>query len=143
MPIYFHPALPDARVLEAYYNDYAKEFPMVVRAAWGYTVETAITAIRLVLSGVFDKHPKLKVILGHMGETLPFLVWRASTASCLRSTGRFAPPRHEFLILSARRRIRNIPSWTFRAGTCGAARSASLFLARYSAACSVDRLATI
>jgi predicted TIM-barrel fold metal-dependent hydrolase len=80
VPIYFHPGLPDARVMEAYYNDYAKDFPMVVRAAWGYTVETATTAIRMVLSGVFEKHPKLKVILGHLGETLPFLVWRVDHA---------------------------------------------------------------
>jgi predicted TIM-barrel fold metal-dependent hydrolase len=80
VPIYFHPGLPDARVMEAYYNDYAKDFPMVVRAAWGYTVETATTAIRMVLSGVFDKHPNLKVILGHLGETLPFLVWRVDHA---------------------------------------------------------------
>ena len=80
VPIYFHPACRIARVVEAYYKDYAKDFPMVVRAAWGYTVETATTAIRLVLSGVFDKHPKLKIILGHLGETLPFLVWRIDHA---------------------------------------------------------------
>jgi predicted TIM-barrel fold metal-dependent hydrolase len=80
VPVYFHPGLPDARVMEAYYNDYAKDFPMVVRAAWGYTVETATTAIRMVLSGVFEKHPKLKVIIGHLGETLPFLVWRVDHA---------------------------------------------------------------
>ncbi len=80
VPVYFHPGLPDARVMEAYYNDYAKDFPMVVRAAWGYTVETATTAIRLVLSGVFEKHPKLKVVIGHLGETLPFLVWRVDQA---------------------------------------------------------------
>jgi 2,3-dihydroxybenzoate decarboxylase len=80
VPIYFHPSLPDPRVMDAYYNDYAKDFPMVVRAAWGYTVETATTAIRMVLSGVFDKHPNLKVILGHLGETLPFLVWRVDHA---------------------------------------------------------------
>jgi predicted TIM-barrel fold metal-dependent hydrolase len=80
VPIYFHPGLPDARVMDAYYNDYAKEFPMVVRAAWGYTVETATTAIRMVLSGVFDKHPNLKIVLGHLGETLPFLMWRVDHA---------------------------------------------------------------
>jgi 2,3-dihydroxybenzoate decarboxylase len=80
VPVYFHPGLPHAAVMEAYYNDYAKEFPMVVRAAWGYTVETATTAIRMVLSGVFDKHPRLKVIIGHLGETLPFLVWRVDHA---------------------------------------------------------------
>ncbi len=80
VPIYFHPALPDARVMDAYYNDYAKDFPMVVRAAWGYTVETATTAIRMVLSGVFEKYPNLKVVIGHLGETLPFLVWRIDHA---------------------------------------------------------------
>jgi 2,3-dihydroxybenzoate decarboxylase len=80
VPIYFHPGLPHADVMAVYYNDYAKDFPMVVRAAWGYTVETATTAIRMVLSGVFDKHPKLKIILGHLGETLPFLIWRVDHA---------------------------------------------------------------
>jgi predicted TIM-barrel fold metal-dependent hydrolase len=80
VPIYMHPGLPDARVMDVYYNDYAKEFPMVVRAAWGYTVETATLAIRMVLSGVFEKYPKLKIVLGHLGETLPFLVWRIDQA---------------------------------------------------------------
>jgi len=80
VPIYFHPSLPNAKVTEIYYQDYAKDFPMVVRPAWGYTVETATQAIRLVLSGVFEKHPKLKVILGHFGEALPFLMWRIDTA---------------------------------------------------------------
>jgi 2,3-dihydroxybenzoate decarboxylase len=80
VPIYLHPGLPDARVMDAYYNDYAQDFPMVVRAAWGYTVETATLGIRMVLSGVFDKHPGLKIILGHLGETLPFLVWRVDHA---------------------------------------------------------------
>jgi predicted TIM-barrel fold metal-dependent hydrolase len=80
VPIYFHPALPHAGVMEAYYNDYAKDYPMVVRAAWGFTVETATQALRLVLSGVFAEHPRLKVILGHLGETLPFLIWRIDEA---------------------------------------------------------------
>ena len=80
VPIYLHPGLPDSRVMDAYYADYAKDYPMVVRAAWGYTVETATTAIRMVLSGVFDEHPNLKIILGHLGETLPFLVWRIDQA---------------------------------------------------------------
>jgi 2,3-dihydroxybenzoate decarboxylase len=80
VPIYLHPGLPHQAVMDVYYKDYAKDFPMVVRAAWGYTVETATLAIRMVLSGVFDKHPKLKIVLGHLGETLPFLVWRVDHA---------------------------------------------------------------
>jgi predicted TIM-barrel fold metal-dependent hydrolase len=80
VPIYLHPSLPHQGVMDIYYKDYAKDFPMVVRAAWGYTVETATLALRMVLSGVFDKHPQLKIILGHLGETLPFLVWRVDQA---------------------------------------------------------------
>jgi predicted TIM-barrel fold metal-dependent hydrolase len=76
LPIYMHPSLPQADVRRVYYDDYVKDFPMITRATWGYTVETATLAIRMVLSGVFDKYPKLKIILGHLGETLPFLVWR-------------------------------------------------------------------
>lgn len=53
---------------------------MVIRAAWGYTVETATTAIRMILGGVFNDFPKLKIILGHLGETLPFLLWRIDQA---------------------------------------------------------------
>ncbi|MGA7428948.1 MAG: amidohydrolase family protein [Xanthobacteraceae bacterium] len=76
LPIYLHPSQPHPDVIKTYYQDYVKDFPMLPRATWGYTVETATLAIRLVLSGVFEKHPKLKIILGHLGETLPFLVWR-------------------------------------------------------------------
>jgi 2,3-dihydroxybenzoate decarboxylase len=80
VPLYLHPAMPHQQVSDVYYKEYAKEFPMVVRAAWGFTVETATTAIRLVLGGVFDKYPGLKIVLGHLGETLPFLVWRIDQA---------------------------------------------------------------
>ena len=66
--------------MEAYYKEYVKDFPMVIRAAWGFTVETATLAIRLVLSGVFDAYPRLKIVLGHLGETLPFLLWRIDQA---------------------------------------------------------------
>jgi 2,3-dihydroxybenzoate decarboxylase len=80
VPIYLHPATPHPAVMDIYYKDYAKDFPMVIRAAWGFTVETATLAVRLVLSGVFERHPKLKIILGHFGETLPFFIWRIDQA---------------------------------------------------------------
>jgi 2,3-dihydroxybenzoate decarboxylase len=76
VPIYLHPAIPHPDVIAAYYKEYAKDYPVLLRAAWGYTVEAATQAIRLVLSGVFAKHTKLKFILGHLGEGLPFLLWR-------------------------------------------------------------------
>jgi 2,3-dihydroxybenzoate decarboxylase len=80
VPIYLHPSVPLQTVMDAYYKEYVKDFPMVIRAGWGYTVETATHAIRLVLSGLFDAYPKLKIVLGHLGETLPFLVWRIEHA---------------------------------------------------------------
>ena len=80
VPIYLHPAPPHPQVASVYYKDYMKDFPMVIRAAWGFTVETATQAIRLVLSRVFEKHPDLTFVLGHMGEALPFLLWRIDQA---------------------------------------------------------------
>src|SRR5438105_753066 len=78
VPIYIHPALPQPAVIETYYKDYAQKHPGLLRAGWGFNVETATQGIRFVLSGVFDAHPGLKVILGHMGEGLPFYLWRIS-----------------------------------------------------------------
>lgn len=76
VPIYMHPAHPHPQVIDLYYGDYAKAYPSLVTAAAGYTFETATQGIRMVLSGVFDKYPDLKIILGHMGEGLPYLLWR-------------------------------------------------------------------
>ena len=80
VPIYIHPAVPHPAVVEAYYRDYLKEFPGLLTAAWGFTVETATQGIRLVLSGVFDQYPGLKIIMGHLGESLPFSLWRIDMA---------------------------------------------------------------
>jgi 2,3-dihydroxybenzoate decarboxylase len=80
VPIYVHPATPHPAVIEAYYRDYLPDFPQLLSAGWGYTVETATQGIRLVLSGVFEAYPDLKIILGHMGESLPFSLWRINHA---------------------------------------------------------------
>jgi predicted TIM-barrel fold metal-dependent hydrolase len=78
VPIYIHPAVPQQAVIDAYYKDYAQKHPGLLRAGWGFNVETATQGIRFVLSGVFDAYPGLKIILGHMGEGLPFYLWRIS-----------------------------------------------------------------
>lgn len=80
VPIYLHPSQPHPAVVEAYYKDYAGDYPMLPRPAWGYTVEAGTQALRMVLSGVFERHPRLKVILGHLGESLPFQLWRIDQA---------------------------------------------------------------
>jgi len=95
VPLYMHPALPHPAVVEAYYKDYVKDFPGILTAAWGFTVETATQGIRLVLSGVFEAYPQLKIILGHLGESLPFSLWRIDMALA-RQGNRVMPFRDTF-----------------------------------------------
>jgi predicted TIM-barrel fold metal-dependent hydrolase len=81
VPIYLHPATtPHHAVMDAYFKDYAREFPLFYRSGWGYTIETGTQGIRLVLSGIFDKYPNLKIIMGHLGEGVPLLMWRIDSA---------------------------------------------------------------
>jgi len=80
VPIYFHPAAPQQVVVDRYYKEYVQVAPAILSAGWGFTVEAATMAIRMVLSGVFEKHPKLKCILGHLGEGIPFLIARMDEA---------------------------------------------------------------
>ena len=76
VPIYLHPAYPHPAVIEAYYKDYVREWPTFAIEGWGFAVETATQGLRMILSRVFDTYPGLKIILGHMGEGLPFYMWR-------------------------------------------------------------------
>jgi len=66
--------------VDAYYADYVRSFPSLLNAGWGFTVETATAVIRLILSGMFKKYPDVKCIVGHLGEGLPFLLWRINQA---------------------------------------------------------------
>jgi 2,3-dihydroxybenzoate decarboxylase len=70
VPIYLHPGSP----YEIPHN--YKGHEELSGPFWGWGVETATHALRLITSGTFDKFPKNKIILGHMGETLPYLLWR-------------------------------------------------------------------
>ncbi|HEX3951018.1 MAG TPA: amidohydrolase family protein [Steroidobacteraceae bacterium] len=76
VPLYFHPGIPHPAVTQAYYGEYRRgDFPYL-SVVWGFTAETALQAIRLIVGGVCDAYPKLKIILGHLGETIPFTLWR-------------------------------------------------------------------
>jgi 2,3-dihydroxybenzoate decarboxylase len=76
VPIYIHPSFPNPAVAAAYYNDYVTKYPEILGPALGFTVEAATQGVRLVLSGMFEQYPRLKLILGHLGEGIPFLLWR-------------------------------------------------------------------
>lgn len=80
VPLYIHPATPNPKVVEAYLQPYADDYPGFLTAGWGFTMETATAGIRIVLSGVLDKYPDVRIMLGHLGETLPFLMWRIDLA---------------------------------------------------------------
>jgi 5-carboxyvanillate decarboxylase len=69
-PLYIHPRSPSDG-MAAPFNDYRVE-----GAIWGYGAETGVHALRLMLSGALDRFPRLKIVLGHMGEALPFWMWR-------------------------------------------------------------------
>src|SRR5215469_604788 len=71
VPFYLHPRLPLATRQQAY-----EGHPWLLGSAWGFAAETSLHALRLMGSGLFDEYPKLKVILGHLGEGLPFNIWR-------------------------------------------------------------------
>jgi 2,3-dihydroxybenzoate decarboxylase len=87
VPLYMHPSFPSPMVIDAYYKEYAAAYPELIGPALGFTVEAATQAVRLVLSGVFEKHPKLKIILGHLGEGIPFLLWRIDQSLSRTSGG--------------------------------------------------------
>lgn len=78
VPLYLHPTPPPQAVSEVYYKgNYAAEVTaLLTTAAWGWHIETALHVIRLILSGAFDRYPRLQLVIGHLGETLPFMIPR-------------------------------------------------------------------
>ena len=71
VPFYLHPRAPLPSRQQAY-----EGHAWLVGSTWGFAVETSIHALRLMGSGLFDEYPKLKAILGHLGEAIPFNIWR-------------------------------------------------------------------
>ncbi|MFD9903574.1 amidohydrolase family protein [Streptomyces sp. NPDC059063] len=78
VPVYLHPNRPPQAVFDACYSGFS---PLVDEAlgcaAWGWHVDTGLHALRLIVGGVFDRFPGLQMIIGHMGEALPSMIWRA------------------------------------------------------------------
>ena len=76
-PIYLHPNLSPPAVRSAYYSGLPGDGGFLLSTAgFGWHVETGLHVLRLVLSGALDRYPALKLIVGHMGETLPFMLDR-------------------------------------------------------------------
>ncbi len=89
VPIYLHPTLPHPDAAKAYFEGYEE----LARAGWGFAVDTSCHFLRIVFAGVFDAYPRLRIILGHLGEGLPFAMhrlndhtWRSAARRGLRKT---------------------------------------------------------
>ena len=72
VPIYLHPTYPHPDAIKAYFTGYED----LARAAWGFAIDTSCHFLRMVFSGLFDEYPDVKIILGHLGEGLPFAMHR-------------------------------------------------------------------
>jgi uncharacterized protein len=84
VPIYIHPHLPPPAVHEIYFAGLPDGADRVLATAgWGWHSEVAIQVLRMALAGTLDKHPKLKIIIGHMGEMLPVMLARIDEVSAL------------------------------------------------------------
>lgn len=79
VPVYLHPAPPPESVKDAYFSGLPGELGRLLSiAGWGWHAETGLHTLRLILSGLFDRFPTLQLIIGHMGEGLPYALARSS-----------------------------------------------------------------
>jgi 2,3-dihydroxybenzoate decarboxylase len=86
VPLYIHPR-PSHNAVQ--YDSH----PELTGAAWGFAPETATHALRIVYSGIFDRFPTAKLVLGHLGESLPFLAWRIQHGINFSPNGRSTKKR--------------------------------------------------
>jgi uncharacterized protein len=85
-------------VQQAYYSGLPEGAARVLSTAgWGWHSEVAIQVLRMVLAGTLDKHPKLKLIIGHMGEMLPVMLARIDVTSSLDVDHLKRPPSRQIL----------------------------------------------
>jgi len=82
VPLYLHPG-------DSYATPHVLQgCPELLKPVWEWTTETSTHFLRLIFAGVFDRYPRLKFILGHMGETLPFMLWRLDSRAAFIYGGR-------------------------------------------------------
>ncbi len=78
VPIYLHPTPPPQAVIQAsYVGNFAPGVTAQLAASgWGWHIETAVHVLRVILAGAFDRYPHLQLVIGHLGEALPFMLPR-------------------------------------------------------------------
>ena len=91
VPFYLHPRNPIASWAKIYDGH-----PWLLGPSWAFGQETAVHALRLMASGLFDRHPKLQIILGHMGEGLPCGLWRIDNRNAWVKAPKTYPAKKTF-----------------------------------------------
>ncbi|MEO3785065.1 amidohydrolase family protein [Actinocorallia sp. B10E7] len=88
-PLYLHPTPPPSSVIAGMYRGNYPESvtATLATAAWGWHIDTATHLLRLILSGAFDRFPGLQLVVGHLGEALPFLLPRIDRSLPPQMTG--------------------------------------------------------
>jgi len=112
VPFYLHPRNPLAIHSQIY-----EGHPWLLGPTWAFGQETAVHALRLIGSGLFDEYPRLQIILGHMGEGLPYSMWRIDH----RNAWIKAPPKHK-----AKKKIAEYFNANFHLTTSGNFRTQTL-----------------
>jgi uncharacterized protein len=98
VPLYLHPAPPPAAVRSALYGGLPGPVAGALATnAWGWHAEAGLHALRMVVSGVFERHPQLRLIIGHGGEMIPFMLDRIDDTMPASLTGLPEAPSAYFL----------------------------------------------
>jgi uncharacterized protein len=88
VPVYLHPTYPTAQAMDLYYRGFDDQVSAALATSgWGWHAETGLHVLRIILGGVFDRFPGLQMIIGHMGENLPFSLARADERLTPVATG--------------------------------------------------------
>jgi len=91
VPFYLHPRNPIASWAQIYNGH-----PWLMGPTWAFGQETAVHALRLIASGLFDRHPGLTIVLGHMGEGLPYSMWRIDNRNAWVKAPKTYPAKKPF-----------------------------------------------
>ena len=91
VPFYLHPRNPIPTWAQIYDGH-----PWLLGPTWAFGQETAVHALRLMASGLLDRHPKLQIILGHMGEGLPYSMWRIDNRNAWVKAPKTYPAKKTF-----------------------------------------------
>ena len=105
VPFYLHPRNPVPRDMKIY-----EGHAWLLGPVWAFGHETAVHALRLMGSGLFDEHPRLQIVLGHLGENLPYAMWRIDNANG------WVESRHRY---AAKKRMRDYFCANFHITTSG------------------------